>query len=1049
MQTPSYVSSSLTVKKRNGQQVPFFDVRIFNAIEAAFKAHLGIPQESELDSDSQAKIKQIAGKVVAWCETEGAKGSIVFIEDIQNTVVRELQAAGFEDISKEYDNYRREHEMRRFEHERLTVKKRDGRVVSFKPEKITIALAKAFAACKNQYPLQPETQQSVLLLSDKVVNYLKNQYTGVHTIDIEEIQDIVELSLMETAQHDVARDYIVYREKQRQQRFAEANEQAQPLASLTNIRVAHEDGSTERLDVEKLKLIIAETCHGLEDKVSVEEILKGTVKNCFNGIKESQLTEAMLLATRVLIEKEPAYSSVAARILLRKLYAEVVGRPLMMKDMKKEYATSFVTALTAMVKFERLSPDLLEFDLEKIGAALKPERDLLFGYIGLQTLYDRYFIHEKGRRLETPQSFWMRVAMGLSLVEGKNKTERAIQFYEVLSSFRFVSSTPTLFNAGTLHSQLSSCFLTTVDDDLDHIFKCVKDNAQLSKWSGGLGNDWTRVRGMGSIIKGTNGRSQGLVPFLKVANDTAVAVNQGGKRKGAVCAYLECWHIDVEDFLELRKNTGDDRRRTHDMHTANWIPDLFMKRVLANEDWTLFSPNEAKDLHDTYGKDFEARYVAYEEKAARGEIALFKKIPAVQLWRKMLTQVFETGHPWITFKDPSNIRSPQDHAGVVHSSNLCTEILLNTSNEETAVCNLGSINLAAHTTESGLNQKLLADTVETAMRMLDNVIDINFYPTIEAKNANLRHRPVGLGIMGFQDALYIQAISYASQAAVDFADASMEAISYYAILGSSKLAKEKGTYGSYKGSKWDRGMLPIDTIQLLKDERGGYLDMDTSSRLDWKPVREHIKQYGMRNSNCMAIAPTATIGNIAGVTQSIEPMYKHIYVKSNLSGEFTIANPYLVDELKALGLWDQQMIDDLKYFDGNLQEIGRIPESIKERYLTAFEISHEWIIECASRRQKWIDMGQSLNLYMEEPNGKRLSQMYQLAWTRGLKTTYYLRSLGATRIEKSTLDANKYGDPLGRNKKPEAPVVDADAEAAARAKMVCSIENGPDCEACQ
>ena len=701
---------------------------------------------------------------------------------------------------------------------------------------------------------------------------------------------------------------------------------------------------------------------------------------------------------------------------------------------------------------KRLSPELLKFDLPKLAAALRLDRDSQFTYMGAQTLYDRYFIHDDGRRLETPQYFWMRVAMGLAINEGEQKHERAIEFYEALSSFRFTSSTPTLFNAGTLHPQLSSCYLSTVMDDLDHIFKVVSDDAKLSKWAGGLGNDWTNVRATGAHIKGTNGTSQGVIPFLKVANDTAVAVNQGGKRKGAMCAYLETWHLDIEDFLELRKNTGDERRRTHDMNTANWIPDLFMKRVKANAPWTLFNPSETPDLHDLYGAAFETRYEEYERLAEAGKIKLFKRIEAVALWRRMLTMLFETGHPWLTFKDPSNIRSPQSHRGVVHSSNLCTEILLNTSAEETAVCNLGSVNLAAHCGDQGLDGDLLARTIRTGVRMLDNVIDINFYPTPEARNANLKHRPVGLGLMGFQDALYKLRLPYASEAAVEFADTSMELISFHVLLASAELAKERGAYSTFQGSKWEQGLLPIDTIQLLETERGS-LDMDRSVKLDWNKVREAIRQNGLRNSNTMAIAPTATISNIVGVVQSIEPTYKPLFAKANLSGDFTTANTFLVADLKRLGLWDDEMVDDLKYYDGVISEIERIPVDVKELYRTAFEIEPRWLIECASRRQKWIDMGQSLNLYLAQPNGKLLSEMYLFAWEKGLKTTYYLRSLAATQIEKSTTDVNRRGlQPKWMKNKSASAEVAVNREATAEEKNACSIEamrNGGTCEACQ
>ncbi len=678
--------------------------------------------------------------------------------------------------------------------------------------------------------------------------------------------------------------------------------------------------------------------------------------------------------------------------------------------------------------------------------ALVPERDTLFPYHGLQTIYDRYLLHIDGRRIEAPQYFWMRVAMGLAIGEGNRKNDLTIDFYNMLSSFRFTSATPTLFNSGTLHPQLSSCYLSTVSDDLDNIFKVIADNAKLSKWAGGLGNDWTNIRATNSHIHGTNGQSQGVIPFLKVVSDTAVAVNQGGKRKGAVCSYLETWHLDVEEFLDLRKNTGDDRRRTHDMHTANWIPDLFMKRVLENKDWSLFSPDETPDLHDLVGKEFEARFEHYEREAAAGRIKLHRTIPAVELWRKMLTRVFETGHPWITFKDPSNIRSPQDHVGVVHSSNLCTEILLNTSKDETAVCNLGSINLLNHVVDGKLDLAKLEQTVMTAIRMLDNVIDINYYPTTEAETANKRHRPIGLGVMGFQDALAACGISYASERAVEFADRSMEAISYFAILASSKLAAQRGVYSSYRGSKWDRGLLPIDTIALLEQERGLHVEMDRSSTMDWQVVRDHVAKYGMRNSNVMAIAPTATISTIVGVTQSIEPTYKHLFVKSNLSGEFVQVNINLVNELKERNLWNKELLEAIKYYDGSLGDIPGLPDDIKQRYATAFEIDPKWIIECASRRQKWIDMGQSLNLYIEQPNGKKLDEMYRMAWTRGMKTTYYLRSMGATQVEKSTVDINKFGmQPRWMKSESDSSKIVVDRQPDVQQ---CSIDN-PDCEACQ
>jgi len=1036
MEQAIHQTTRLTVKKRNGQQVPFFEMRILRAIESAFKEHLGIPKEAALDPVWQAEAEAITNRVVGWCETQAANCSVVFIEDIRDAVIAQLRMSGYIEVAECYAAYRRQQELKRFEIERLTVRKRDGRVVSFKPEKIAIAIGKAFAAGSPRQPLSIETQRTILEVADNVVKVAR-EAPGIHTVDIEVIQDTVERVLRELGHHEVARRYSTYRTERHRVR-KQPTAPPQPIIDAERLRMRHLDGTLQHLDLEHLKLSIAEVCQGLEDEVSVEATLQKTLLTCFDGMRVEQLHNAILLAVRPLIEEEPTYSFVAARLLLRKTYQEVMGHPITLDAMKKEYPVALKRSLTYAVEHDRLNGEVLQFDLDRLGQALKPERDFQFGYMGLQMLYDRYFIHHDGRRLETPQLFWMRVATGLALNERTQRNEWAIEFYETLSSFRFIPSSPTLFNAGTQHPQLSSCFLTTVGDDLDHIFKCIKDNALLSKWSGGLGNDWTPVRALGSYIKGTNGKSQGVIPFMKVANDTAVAVNQGGKRQGAVCAYLEVWHLDIEEFLELRKNTGDERRRTHDMHTAHWIPDLFMKRVLANTDWTLFSPNETSDLHDLYGAVFERRYREYEVMAKAGQLRQHKVVSAVALWRKMLSMLFETGHPWITFKDPSNIRSPQDHCGVVHSSNLCTEILLNTSQQETAVCNLGSINLAAHTTTAGLDQDLLAQTVRTAMRMLDNVIDLNYYPTVEAQRANLCHRPVGLGLMGFQDALYIQGISYASPQAVEFADESTELITYHAILTSSELARERGPYQSYPGSKWARGLLPLDTIELLRQERGGPLTMDTTLRLDWSPVRESIAKYGMRNSNTMAIAPTATISNIVGIAQSIEPTYKNLYVKSNLSGEFTLVNPYLVEELKALGVWDRQMVDDLKYFDGALQEIERIPQSVKERYATAFEIGFEWLIECASRRQKWIDMGQSLNLYIADPSGKRLHTMYLMAWEKGLKTTYYLRSLGATRVEKSTLDVNKYGNPLGQKWKQGGT-----------GKTGCDVNQNGECEVCQ
>lgn len=839
------------------------------------------------------------------------------------------------------------------------------------------------------------------------------------------------------------------------QEFQLTHEEAEMIETVSIIKtLSNSSGEKIAFNDREIVQMVLEACHGFEGKVSPENILNELKKNLFEGMPTDKVTTAAIMSARSFTEQDPAYSFVTARLLLQGLFEEVLGSRVTLSERAPTYRTYFKTYLEKGIEAGRLDPRLKsDFNLESIVEAIQPSRDDNFTFLGLQTLYDRYFIHIDKKRIELPQVFWMRVAMGLALIENTNemRTEKAIEFYNVLSQFHFVSSTPTLFNSGTPYPQLSSCFLTTIPDDLYNIYGALRDNAMLSKFSGGLGNDWTPVRGLGAYIKGTNGQSQGVIPFLKVANDTAVAVNQGGKRKGAVCSYLETWHIDIEEYLELRKNTGDDRRRCHDMNTANWIPDLFMKRVEENGAWTLFSPEETPDLHDLYGKDFEKAYVEYEAKAKRGEIRNFRTLEAVKLWRKMLTMVFETGHPWITFKDPSNLRSPQQHVGVVHSSNLCTEILLNTNQEEVAVCNLGSVNLAAHTIPGkGLDLELLQKTVTTAMRMLDNVIDQNLYPIPQAKNSNLRHRPVGLGLMGFQDALYRMRLPYDSNEAVEFADESMEAISYYAILASTQLAAERGTYSSYKGSLWDQGILPIDSIAKVEVARGCALEVTRTSKLNWSPVRQAIKMHGMRNSNCMAIAPTATISNISGVTQSIEPTYKNLYVKSNLSGEFTVTNPYIVEDLKARGLWDADMIQDFKRYDGEIENLSRVPNDLKALYKTAFSIEPKWLIDAAARRQKWIDMGQSLNLYMAQPSGKKLDDMYRYAWKTGLKTTYYLRSLGATSVEKSTLNSKEHNS--------VAPISPARAEAresfqpqmatpVVEAK-VCSILD-PDCEACQ
>ena len=881
--------------------------------------------------------------------------------------------------------------------------RRNGAVVAFEPGKISVAMTKAFIAVDGgQGAASVRVREVVSSLTDDVVNALLRRQPDSGTFHIEDIQDQVELALMRSGEHDVARAYVLYREERSRERAKQ--KQQQKAETSADTMYAIDNGQRVPLDVAKLSALIESSCTGLGNTVDPSLILKATLKDLYDGVSLDEVRKSLILSARVLIEKDPAYSHVTARLLLNNMRHEVLGEEVSQQAMHTQYKEYFSVFIKRGIEAELLDQRLAQFDLDRLGDALNADRDLQFDYLGLQTLYDRYFLHIKERRIELPQAFFMRVAMGLALNE-IDREARAIEFYHVLSSFDFMSSTPTLFNSGTCRSQLSSCYLTTVPDDLDGIYEAIKENALLAKYAGGLGNDWTSVRAMGARIKGTNGKSQGVVPFLKVVSDTAVAVNQGGNRKGAVCAYLECWHLDVEEFLELRKNTGDDRRRTHDMNTASWIPDLFMKRVIEGGDWTLFSPSDVPDLHEKFGQKFEQAYLGYEAKIERGELTLYKKIPAVQLWRKMLSMLFETGHPWITFKDPCNVRSPQNHVGVVHSSNLCTEITLNTNDKEIAVCNLGSVNLVAHLKDGALDIDKLKRTVHTAMRMLDNVIDINFYAVAKARNANLKHRPVGLGIMGFQDCLHQLGIPYSSQEAVEFADRSMEAVAYQAYWASTELAEERGCYSTYKGSLWDRGILPHDTLAILQQERGGYVEADLSATLNWDALRQRIKQHGMRNSNCLAIAPTATISNIVGVSASIEPTYQNLYVKSNLSGEFTIANKSLVNDLKELNLWDEVMISDLKYFDGAISKIDRIPENIRTLYATAFEMDPLWLIEAGARRQKWIDQSQSLNIYMGGVSGKKLDETYKLAWLRGLKTTYYLRSMGATAAEKSTVRA--------------------------------------------
>ncbi|GHU45639.1 ribonucleoside-diphosphate reductase [Betaproteobacteria bacterium] len=907
----------------------------------------------------------------------------------------------------------------------LEIIRRNGDIAAFQPEKIALALSKAFLAVEGaQGAISARIREGVATLTQNVVEALLRRRPAGGTVHIESIQDQVELALMRAGEHDVARAYVLYRERRAEERAAKAARQGKATDAGLHVVV---DGQRQALDVHALLSRVESACADLGAEASAQTVLDHALKNLYDNMPLAEVHTALILAARTLIEQDPAYNKVTARLQLFALQQEVLGKDIPLDAVAEETRAYFPRFIRLGIEADLLEPRLAEYDLPQLAAALQTERDLQFGYLGLQTLYDRYFLHIEERRIELPQVFFMRVAMGLALNE-IDREARAIEFYHLLSGFDFMCSTPTLFNSGTRHSQLSSCYLTTVADDLDSIYQAVKENALLQKYAGGLGNDWTPVRALGSHIKGTNGKSQGVIPFLKVVNDTAVAVNQGGKRKGAVCAYLETWHLDIEEFLELRKNTGDERRRCHDMNTAHWIPDLFMERVMAGDDWTLFSPNDVPDLHDKTGRAFADAYAACEAKAERGEIRLFRKIPAVQLWRKMLTMLFETGHPWITFKDPCNLRSPQQHVGVVHSSNLCTEITLNTSEDETSVCNLGSVNLPAHLQDGALNMEKLQRTINTAMRMLDNVVEMNFYATPKARTANLRHRPVGLGVMGFADCLHLLGYAYASKEAVEFADRSTEAVCYLAYQASTRLAEERGRYSSFTGSLWDQGILPLDSISILENERGRPVEQDRSSTLDWDALRERIRQVGMRNSNCIAIAPTATISNIVGVSQGIDPEYQNLYVKSNLSGEFTVVNEFLARDLKARKLWDAVMVADLKYFDGSLTKIDRIPEDLKQRYATAFEIDPKWLVEAASRRQKWIDQSQSLNLYLATPSGKKLDELYKLAWVKGLKTTYYLRTLGASQAEKLAGDASD--------------------DVTADAPRFCSIDH-PECEACQ
>lgn len=803
--------------------------------------------------------------------------------------------------------------------------------------------------------------------------------------------------------------------------------------------VKKRDGHQELFNEEKIRITCTRALQDHENAASLDKLMNEIIKNIFDGISTSDIEKTAIMAAVSFVEEDPAYDIIAARLLLQKMTREILQKSYAPHEKDQSYRHGFIEGIIRGIQLEMLDQRLAEFDLEKLSQALVPARDNLIGYTGMHTLYERYLLKQKNIRLELPQSFWMRIAMGLALDEA-DKNQRALDFYELLSTLRYIPSTPTLFHAGFPVAQLSSCFLTTVNDDLHHIFKCIGDNAQLSKWAGGIANDWTNIRATGSYIKGIKATSQGVVPYLKIANDVVVAITRSGIRRGGTCVYLETWHLDIEDFLDLKRNTGDERRRTHDMNTANWIPDLFMKRMLADEMWTLFSPHEVPDLHDLYGKAFEERYCWYEQQALEGKIEQYRQISAKELWRKMLTRLFETGHPWITFKDACNVRSPQDHVGVVHSSNLCTEITLNTSAEETAVCNLGSVNLAQHFVNGALDEQLLENTITSAIRMLDNVIDLNFYPTVEARHSNLKHRPIGLGLMGFQDALFKSNIAFSSSAALEFADYCMENISYYAIKASAQLAQERGYYSTYKGSKWDRGIFPFDTIDLLAQERNQPIEVFRKQRKDWDSLKQLVKQHGMRNSNVMAIAPTATISTIAGSYPCIEPIYKNIYVKSNVSGEFTIVNRYLVEDLKQYGLWNKTMLEQLKYHDGDLAKIETIPQQLKEKYKTAFELDPVWLMRITATLGQYVDQSISHNVFMKGVSGKLLHEVYTAAFQYGLKSTYYLRTLGATQVEKATLDAKTYGFTQKREY--------TSTTTSSSLPQACGIEN-PSCESCQ
>jgi ribonucleoside-diphosphate reductase alpha chain len=1046
-----FSSSEIRIQTESGEQA--FDLaEIAETIGSALTDLLLSRKEDEIFTEVNqnfvAKVAESVGKVLSSRIEEG-KELKLSNHDIHLLIEKALIENDAYDVAKSLVFARKGGSAKADERKPIAVQliRRNKQVVPWNESKIEIAVRKAFLS------LHLDSQPAVKI-ARSVTDRLNDADQAF--INIEDVQDAVQEEMMRQGFFKVAESYILHRAHRAQLRDLEVkpveDEQQEAMIVVTD-----EEGNNNFWDGLDLRLRIDFAMIGLDLNLAKDEIEAELRRSLYPEMKRSDLQKTIILNAKSMIEKDADFAKFAARILLTYIYEEVLDWDIIkdgVNGLKEAHRTGFKTYLKRAVEIDRLNSGLLEFDIEAISASLDPSADLNFDYLGIQTLYDRYLIVDKvakvKRRLEVPQFFWMRVSMGLFIRDEVNKEQKVSDLYNLYKSRRFCSSTPTLFNSGTLHSQLSSCYLYKVDDTIESIMhRGIADNAFLSKWAGGLGGSWTSVRGTGGFIKGTNGESQGVIPFLKLHNDQLVAVNQGGKRRGSGCAYLETWHNDIIDFLELRKNTGDDRRRTHDMNTANWIPDLFMKRMESRGDWTLFRSNEVPDLHDLYGKAFEDRYAEYEAKAERGEI-FGETVPAIDLWKSMLRMIFETGHPWITYKDPCNIRSPQDHAGVIHSSNLCTEITLNTSADETAVCNLGSVVLDSHLDKDGnLDHEKLRETIRIAVRALDNVIDINFYPTDSAKTANTRHRPIGLGIMGLQNALYNKNIAFASQAAVEFNDEFMEAIAYYAYEASSDLAEEFGTYSSYKGSKWDRGIMPQDSIDLLEQERGIEINVPRAGKMDWKPLREKIAKQGMRNSNVLAIAPTATISNIMGTTPCIEPTYKNLFVKSNLSGDFIVLNSSLVKDLKAEGLWDEEMVDQLKYFDGELDSIENIPDHLREKYKTAFTIDYQYFIDAASRRQKWIDQAQSVNLFLPEPDIKALSHMYRDAWHKGLKTTYYLRTLGASNIEKATVAVKK--EMRGRVSDTAAGG-DSKKEYSDAEKQACSLDamiNGGECEACQ